>query len=291
MKIPKVNMMALKGTAKTAVKSIGNFASKNAPVLAASAAILFTAGAIVATVQATKKYQEEVEKAEIEKNKEFLAHATDPDQDEDAPKEFQGLSKTERLLIAAKCYWLVALLFVLSGVSSIASVKFSNKQIQALAILASTSEAALTRNENAIEQLLGKNKLEKVKMMANEQELKEVDIPDDKSLIERSSLGGNTLFFDPMCHRLFYGDITKIERAINEANAQLLHDCGFLSVNEFYSALGLEGIMWGDYLGWDTDTMGTRLIDVKLEYASDPHMQPIVILRCKTEPRRDWRNY
>ena len=290
MKIPKVNMGALKGTARATIKNIGNFASKNAPVLAASAAILFTAGAIVATVKATKKYQEEVEKAEIEKNKEFLAHATDPDQDDDAPKEFQGLSKTERLLIAAKCYWLVALLFTLSSGSAIASVKFSNKQIQALAILASTSEAALTRNENAIEQMFGKNKLEKVKMMTNEQELKENEVPFDDNLIERSSLGGNTLFFDPMCHRYFYGDITKIEHAINEANALLLHDCGFLSVNEFYSALGLEGVTWGEYLGWDTDTMGTRLIDVKLEYASNPHLQPIVILRCKTEPRHDWRN-
>lgn len=291
MKIPKVNMMALKGTAKTAVRSIGNFASKNAPVLAASAAILFTAGAIVATVKATKKYQDEVEKAEIEKNKEFLAHATDPDQDENAPKEFQGLTKTEKLLIAAKCYWLVALLFVLSSGSTIASVKFSNKQIQALAILASTSEAALARNEKAVEELLGKNKLEKVRMMANEEELKEVDIPADDDLIERSSLGGNTLFFDPMCHRLFYGDITKIEHAINMVNANLLHDIGFVSVNEFYEELGLEGVKWGEYLGWEFDGMNTRLIDVHLEYDSNAHQRPIVILKINTQPMKDWRNY
>jgi cell division protein FtsL len=290
MKIPKINMGALKGTAKTAIKSVGNFASKNAPVLAASAAILCTAGAIVATVKATKKYQEEIQKAELAKNEEFMKNATTPGEDEEAPKEFVGLTKTEKLLIAAKCYWLVALLFVLSSGSVIASVKFSNRQIQALAILASTSEAALTRNEKAVEELLGKNKLEKIKMMANEQELKENEIPFDDNLIERSSLGGNTLFFDPMCHRYFYGDITKIEHAINEANALLLHDCGFLSVNEFYSALGLEGVTWGEYLGWDTETMGTRLIDVKLEYATNPHQQPIVILRCNTEPRHDWRN-
>lgn len=291
MKIPKVNMAALKGTAKTAVRSIGNFASKNAPVLAASAAILFTAGAIVATVKATKKYQEEVEKAEIEKNKEFLKHATDPDQDENAPKEFQGLTKTEKLLIAAKCYWLVALLFVLSSGSTIASVKFSNKQIQALAILASTSEAALARNEKAVEELLGKNKLEKVKMMANEEELKENEPPFDDDLIERSSLGGNTLFFDPMCCRYFYGDITKIEHAINVANATLLRDVGYLSINEFYQELGLKGIEWGEYIGWDTNENGFGLIDVRLEYATDTHQRPIVILKCKTQPKHDWRNY
>lgn len=290
MKFPKINMEAIKGVTKGAVRSVGNFASKNAPVIAASAAILFSAGAIVATVQATKRYEEEIQQAEISKNEEFLKNVTTPGNDENAPKEFIELTKTEKLLIAAKCYWLVALLFVLGGGAAIASVKFSNKQIQALAILASTSEAALARNEKAIEDVLGKGKLDKIKMAANEQELSEAPIPEDDDLIERSSLGGNTLMFDTMSHRYFYGDITKIEHAINQVNATLLRDVGYVSINEFYASLGLEGVEWGEYLGWNMDDFHS-LIDVKLEYDREAHKRPVVLVKCNTQPRYDWRNY
>ena len=292
MNIPKINMEAIKGTAKGAIRSVGNFASKNAPVIAASAAILCSAGAIIATVKATKRYEEEIQKAEISKNEDFIRNATksSDEKDENAPEEFGGLTKTEKLLIAAKCYWLVALLFVLGGGAAIASVKFSNKQIQALAILASTSEAALARNEKVIEDVLGKGKLDKIKMESNKQELSEVPIPVDDELIERSSLGGNTLMFDTMSHRYFYGDITKIEHAINEVNATLLRDVGYVSINEFYSALGLEGVEWGEYLGWNMDDFHS-LIDVKLEYDREAHKRPVVLVKCKTQPRHDWRNY
>ena len=287
MNIPKINLEAVKGAAKSTAKNIGNFASKNAPALAGGAAITCTIGAIWATVKATKKYEEEIMTAEIRKNSEHISASSDGEETE---TEFQPLTKKEKLLIAAKCYWLVALLAVLSGTATVASVKFSNKQIQALAILASGAESALNRTEGAVEDIFGKGKLEKVRLEANNKEVSELPPPSEDSLIERSSLGGSTLIRDTMCKRYFYGDISKIEHAVNQVNAELLRDIGYVSINEFYNALGISGVEWGEYLGWSFDEMGTRLIDVKLEYATDPHERPIVVMKVKTQPKHDWRD-
>lgn len=287
MNIPKINLEAVKGAAKSTAKNIGNFASKNAPALAGGAAIACTIGAIWATVKATKKYEEEIMTAEIRKNSEHISASSDGEETE---TEFQPLTKKEKLLIAAKCYWLVVLLAVLSGTATVASVKFSNKQIQALAILASGAESALNRTEGAVEDIFGKGKLEKVRLEANNKEVSELPPPSEDSLIERSSLGGSTLIRDTMCKRYFYGDISKIEHAVNQVNAELLRDIGYVSINEFYNALGISGVEWGEYLGWSFDEMGTRLIDVKLEYATDPHERPIVVMKVKTQPKHDWRD-
>lgn len=288
MNISKINMGAIKEAAKSTVRNIGNFASKNAPALAGGAAIACTIGAIWATIEATKKYGEEIQAAEIKKNSEHISAVAEGDS-ENPESEFQPLTKKEKLLIAAKCYWLVALLAVLSSAATVASVKFSNKQIQALAILASASESALNRTEGAVEDIFGKGKLEKVRLDANNKEVNELPPPSD-DLIERSELGGATLFLDTMCRRYFYGDISKVEHAINQVNAELLRDIGYVSINELYGALGLSGVEWGEYLGWSFDEMGTRLIDVKLEYATDPHERPIVIMKVKTQPKHDWRD-
>lgn len=282
MKFPKINIT--KEGAVRSIKKIGDMASKNANVIAAGAAIGGLVAVIFVTVKATEKYQKEIEQAEIKKNQELIQKAQDG---EDCP--FEPLTTKEKLLIRAKCYWLVALLAVFSGGCMVASVKFSNKQIQALAVLATATEATLGRTEGAVAELLGESKLEKVKALANEKEVADNPAPPE-DLIEHSDLGGNTLMFDEMSGRYFYGDISAIEAAINRVNAALLRDIGYVSINEFYSELGLNGVSWGEYLGWQFDSLSTRLIDAKLEYAPDAHKNPVVILKVKTQPKHDWRD-
>ena len=282
MKFPKINIT--KEGAMRSIKKIGDMASKNANVIAAGAAIGGMVAVIFATVKATEKYQKEIEEAEVRKNQDTIRKAQEG---EDC--QFEPLTTKEKLLIRAKCYWLVALLAVFSGGCMVASVKFSNKQIQALAVLASATEATLGRTEGAVAELLGESKLEKVKALANEKEVADNPTPPE-DLIEHSDLGGNTLMFDEMSGRYFYGDISAIEAAINRVNAALLRDIGYVSINEFYSELGLNGVSWGEYLGWQFDSLSTRLIDAKLEYASDAHKDPVVILKVKTQPKHDWRD-
>lgn len=285
MKFPKINIT--KEGAMRSIKKIGDMASKNANVIAAGAAIGGVIAVIFTTVKATEKYQKEIEEAEVKKNQEAFRSAENGETGEKC--EFEPLTTKEKLLIRAKCYWLVALLAVFTGGCMIASVKFSNKQIQALAVLASATEATLGRTEGAVAELLGESKLEKVKALANEKEVTDNPAPPE-DLIEHSDLGGNTLMFDEMSGRYFYGDISAIEAAINRVNAALLRDIGYVSINEFYSELGLHGVSWGEYLGWQFDGLSTRLIDAKLEYASDAHKDPVVILKVKTQPKHDWRD-
>lgn len=282
MKFPKINIT--KEGAMRSIKKIGDMASKNANVIAAGAAIGGMVAVIFTTVKATEKYQKEIDEAYVRKNQDAIRKAQEG---EDCP--FEPLTTKEKLLIRAKCYWLVALLAVFSGGCMVASVKFSNKQIQALAVLASATEATLGRTEGAVAELLGESKLEKVKALANEKEVADNPTPPE-DLIEHSDLGGNTLMFDEMSGRYFYGDISAIEAAINRVNAALLRDIGYVSINEFYSELGLNGVSWGEYLGWQFDSLSTRLIDAKLEYASDAHKDPVVILKVKTQPKHDWRD-
>ena len=73
---------------------------------------------------------------------------------------------------------------------------------------------------------------------------------------------GNTLCMDMFSGRYFKSDRDMIVRAINELNRQNVV-YGYVSLNEFYSELGLAPIDIGNHLGWNIDVR-----EIKPEFSS-----------------------
>ena len=61
---------------------------------------------------------------------------------------------------------------------------------------------------------------------------------------------GETLCYDALMGRYFYGDIEKLRRAISDANLQLFKN-DYISLNEVYDLIGLDYSRIGEDLGWN----------------------------------------
>ena len=95
---------------------------------------------------------------------------------------------------------------------------------------------------------------------------------------------GNTLCYDVLSGRYFKTDIDKIRKAANELNRQM-RDEMYISLNEFYYAIGLDGIKVGEDLGWNIDT-GYIELDFSSQLAKDD--TPCLVIDYQVAPRYDF---
>lgn len=278
MKLPKINLKGL--NLKKGLNTIRLFTTSKAPELAAGAALLLMGVTIFETVRATKKLQNEIVSAEIEKNAERIEKQMSGKDDGTTPAH-EKLTTKEMLLIHAKCYWLVALLAVASGGLMLASVHFSNKKLKATSVALAAAETALVSKENAIAEVLTGKQQTQVDMEANKKMLEANPAPEDTSVIERSSNIGDSLIYDTLLKRYFFSDIELVRAAINNANSDMLQFNG-LSINDYCSHLGINDYEWGDEIGWNYDRKG--LIKATVAYDDKVNKRVTVLIKHHVMP-------
>lgn len=289
MKMPKISFK--KDDMRKALKTAKLTLTENMPTVAAGFAIAGTIAAVALTIPATKKYLEEIEEIKAERLKE-QEEKIDAGELKEEDAKVNPLTKKDYFVTGAKHYWYVVVVAGLTIGGIYVCVKSANKKIKGLAVAAAAAETALGAKENAIENLLGPKKATEVEMEANKNIIEQTNvIPDDLGLIEHSCHIGNCemLCLDALSMRPFYGDPQQIEKHLIELNAQLLED-GYVSVNEYYSALGISGVDWGEFMTWNYDSIGTRLIRYEIEYQGHSNGKTVAIIKLKTLPKQDWRS-
>ena len=157
--------MKLKGiklngaTLKNVAKSAGKFVEKNAPIIAAGAAIAGMVSAVVLAIKAGPDVQRALEEAEIKKNEKALNERIKDGNDE---TPIENLTWKEKGLVYAKYYWKTVLLVLLSAACMITSVSISNKRLAAMGIIAAAAESNLSDLENAAKEVMGEKNWKKV---------------------------------------------------------------------------------------------------------------------------------
>lgn len=63
---------------------------------------------------------------------------------------------------------------------------------------------------------------------------------------------GQTLCLDSISGRYFRSDLDTIRKAVNDLNRQLTYH-NYISLNEYYYAIGLDQVKYGDNMGWNID--------------------------------------
>lgn len=263
--------------------------TENAPVISAGFAVAGVFAGIYLTYKATKKYNEEMEEL-LEAKRESRQEAVD-NGDEELPS--LEITKKERIIAVGKNFAPVIIVGSLTIAGIVFSVWSANKKIKGLSVMLAGAEAALSRTDVSIEEIVGPKKATEIKMAANQKMLESandtMDTPpwEDDSLIEHSDLGGSTLMYDALLDKYFYGDITAIGKGLNEFTSNML-ETGYGSVNEYRDALGLRHVAWGDYLGWEFDVDG--MFRYEIEYDPNVNKRATAVVKPKTWPKRDWRN-
>lgn len=95
---------------------------------------------------------------------------------------------------------------------------------------------------------------------------------------------GYTLCYDTVSGRYFESSIEAIKKAVNEVNSMMINN-GYISLNDFYYELGLDGTQMGYQLGWNLDK---GLVDVDFSSSIATDGRPCLVIQYMAIPRYDY---
>ena len=123
------------------------------------------------------------------------------------------------------------------------------KRNAALATAYAISERTLTRYRDKVIETFGERKEKQIHEKIAQDELDKNKVSDSQIIITSK---GNTLCQDSLSGRYFKCDIDTIKKAVNKLNRDLTYQ-HYISLNEFYYEIGLDGTKTGGQIGWNLD--------------------------------------
>lgn len=210
------------------LKALGEGIKKRSPALLMGVGI---AGMITTTILAVRATPKALELMDERKQED----------------ETEELTPVEVVQTVWKCYIPAAVTAGIGIACLIESHKIHGRRNAALAAVYSLSESALREYQEKVIETVGEKKEAKIRDEIDKDRVTK-NPPSHNKVYETGK--GNTLCYDSLSGRYFKSDMDQIKRALNNTNEQLLNDM-YISLNEFYTELGLEEIEVGDFVGWD----------------------------------------
>ena len=249
---------------KPLIKTIRSGLAKHSPAILTALGITGMIGTTVLAVKATPKALDL-----IENKKEEL------DKDE--------LTVVETVKATWKCYVPAAITCATSAACLIGASSVHTKRNAALATAYKLSESALIEYRDKVVETIGEKKEQSVRDAIAKDHVEKNPVTNNEVIITDK---GYTLCYDELSGRYFYSDIEKIKKAVNELNRQMLNDM-YVSLNELYYELGLEGTKLGEQMGWNVDR---GLIDLKFSATVSADDRPCIVLDYRVPPMYDYQN-
>jgi len=251
---------------KGLVRIVGDFMIKNAPTILT---VMGSAGVVTTAIMASKATIEAYNDFEYEEN--VRLKSKEP-----------AMTRME----IVKREWRYYIPTLIMGGSTIACIiganSISTKRQLALVSAYTLAEESLRDYERQVRETLGEKKAAAIRESIDRHKIEQNQPSEDKVIITGA---GDCLCYDTYTGRYFKSDIEKIKRAENDLNKRLLNEM-FISLNEFYWALGLDPVQAGNDMGWNVNEEG--LIDVR--YSSqiadyNGHEEPCLVISYIIGPR------
>lgn len=191
------------------------------------------------------------------------------------------LTPIETVKTAWKCYIPSATVALVSTGCLIGSSTISLKRNAALATAYKIVETGYKDYKEKVVETLGEKKEEAIREKIAKEKVEKNPVKHNEVVVTNN---GNTLCYDVLSGRYFKTDIDKIKKAVNEVNRRMITEM-YVSLNEFYYELGLEGNKLGDELGWNIDK-GL----LKLDYSSilTENDEPCLVIDYEVAPKYDY---
>lgn len=100
----------------------------------------------------------------------------------------------------------------------------------------------------------------------------------------------------PMCYdiefeRYYYKSYEDVREAVNDLNNEITTGLnGYVSLNDFYSRIGVRTMAFGDRVGWSTETGLITIPDKdELQFAGTPDGWPCWVLEFKNPPQYEYQ--
>lgn len=204
-----------------------------------------------------------------------------------------NLHEDDKLTVAetVKATWKCYVPAVVTGITSTACIigasSVNARRNAALATAYNLSANALAEYKEKVIETIGEKKEQIIRDKVAEEQVKKNPVNQSAIIVTNK---GNTRFMDPITKRRFMSDIETINQIINRLNRQMINGGDFISLNEFYYELGLEGCDIGEDLGWN-------VVNGLIELSDPPHAivdtdgTPCIVLEYEVEPRRGFNMY
>lgn len=251
---------------KRTIKSAGRVLTKYSPGILTGIGITGMIGATFMAVKATPKalYLIEAKKEE---------------------SEVEELTPIETIKTCWKCYIPATLTTVLSAVCLIGASTVSAKRNAALATAYSISEAALREYQEKVVEVVGEKKEKAVRDAVAKNQIERDPVTKSEVVIIDSN--SNTLCYEPLSGRYFKSTIDKIKKAEIKLDRQMIQEM-YVSLNDFYWEIGLDGTDLGDKMGWNL-SKGYMDLSFSSQLADDG--TPCAVIVYGIPPVYDYQNY
>lgn len=254
-------------------KDLGKAARKHSPEILTGVGIVGMITTTVLAVRATPKALILIE----DKKREIKIEAIGTD------ARSIELTKPEIIKATWKCYLPAAITGVCSVACLIGASSVSARRNAALAAAYALSETALNDYKTGVVKALGEKKEREVRDAIAKDKVENDPVTTKEIVITDK---GETLCYESLSGRYFKSDRDQIERAVNRLNHRLLLD-SYISLNEFYEAIGLETNDMGDKLEWcvDPDTADKGLIELDFSSQLATDGTPCLVVGYLNPPR------
>ena len=251
---------------KRTIKSVERVLTKYSPGILTGIGITGMIGATFMAVKATPKalYLIETKKEEA---------------------EVEELTSVETIKTCWKCYMPAALTTVVSAACLIGASTVSAKRNAALATAYSISEAALREYQEKVVEVIGEKKEKAVRDAVAKDQIERDPVTKSEVVIIDSN--SNTLCYEPLSGRYFKSTIDKIKKAEIKLDRQMIQEM-YVSLNDFYWEIGLDGTDLGDKMGWNL-SKGYMDLSFSSQLADDG--TPCAVIVYGIPPVYDYQNY
>lgn len=197
----------------------------------------------------------------------------------------EALTKVEVIKAAWKPYVPAAITGVASVACLIGASSVHSKRNAALATAYNLSATALAEYKQKVIETVGEKKEQLVRDKVAEEHIHKEPVNQSTIIV---SGNGNTRCFDTITKRRFVSDIETIKRIVNELNRRMINGEDYISLNDFYYALDLDGVSIGDDLGWNV-TRG--LIELSFSAQLDTDGVPCIVIDYAVAPKRGYDSW
>ena len=184
--------------------------------------------------------------------------------------------------------WKPYLPSILLSTASIACIvgasTVSTKRNAALATAYALSEKTLTTYRDKVIETIGEKKEKEIRTHIAQDEVDNKPVSSSQVIITGK---GDSLCKDSISGRYFKSDIDAIKRIENKLNRDI-NNHNYVSLNEFYSEIGLEGIPSGDRMGWN---VSDGLIDIDFDACVSEDGQPCLVVEHLVLPKYDYDKF
>ncbi len=191
------------------------------------------------------------------------------------------LTKMDVVKAAWPCYIPSAIVGTASVLCLVGASSTNLRRNAALATAYTLSETTLKAYQEKVVETIGEKKEQGIR----EQVAKEKMVKNPVREVILTERGGNTICYDVISGRYFKSDRDTISRIVNDLNRQMRDDM-YISLNDFYYELGLDGTKIGDDLGWNIDK---GYIEINFSSHLDANGTPCLVIDYQVAPVYDYR--